>query len=69
MEKQVICPNCLGTQDVFSLANDAMERCPFCKGEGTVEESKADLFDPIDSEEFMYDEDIDNNSMNELDYE
>lgn len=57
MEEIVTCPKCLGMQELFSFANDTIEKCNFCLGEGGVAASKADAYDPIDTEDFMYKED------------
>lgn len=57
MEKKETCPKCLGAKDMFDPNTDAMEKCNFCLGEGEVYAGKADAYDPIDTEEFMYEED------------
>lgn len=61
-DKQVECPNCLGSKEMFDLNNDAMVPCTFCKGEGEVAQSKADMYDPVafefgSAEDFTIEED------------
>jgi len=56
IKEQSMCPKCLGTKEVFNFVDDVMEKCTFCFGKGNVEADRADKYDPIDIENYMYKE-------------
>ena len=56
MENKEKCPKCLGMKELFNPNTDIIEKCSFCQGEGEVYASRADAYDPIDTEDFMYEE-------------
>lgn len=63
-EKIVECPECLGVGYVYLPEEEKDVVCNLCEGEGKIDESDADLFDPFKSLQQIEEELDEDNELN-----